>query len=261
MKRILNLALILSLIASVFTSCQGDVKSSSYVNYKIVSGGTNLTELVKKECESYNNTHHNAISKESTLEDFDHVVKKIENEVFANNDNYKIYSYTEVTLSLYWFNDTIKEVKLQLEPNVKEVIYLAVIVTQENEAGAIDKFTEILSKRLTDKGFVSSEPNVYTFYEEFENINKAHSRYLQLEKAPILDFMLFRGVLWNDLGYDQYQGKVTITSELVDNTMDQGTEQTTYKDSGWFYDYKKTSNGNNRFINGDIKFYLQPTIE
>lgn len=261
MKRFFRFAAIFSIIAGIFTSCKENVESSSYVSHNIVAGCANLSELVKTECDLYNNTHYTPISKEATLENFDDVVKKIENEVFANNDNYKIYTYTEVTLSVFWNDSTIKEVKLQLQPNVDEIIYMAVIITQENEAGAIDKFTEILSKRLTAKGFVSSEPNKYTYYEEFENINKAHSRLLQLENAPILDLLLFRGVISNDLGYDYYQGKVTVAYELVDNTKYQGTEYTNFKNESWMLDLTKTSNGNNRYLNGVIKFILPPTVK
>lgn len=245
MKRILNLALIVSFMACVFSSCKETFSSYSVVSYNTSGADTELVSLIETKCNNYNNTHKNSSSKEATLKAFDNLVKEIELEILRNNDNYKIYVYTEIKLSVLWSNETIKETKLNLQPNVKAIVYLEAQITQENISGDIEAFTNEYSKKLIETGFESKEPNKYYYYNEYETIELA-TEYLNNSILKQINAKNYFKSL-NGNGFE-YKGIVNIKYNLVDNTQAPKSQITSTTINGFVTKY----HGNNEYGNGKI---------
>lgn len=250
MKRTIRLALLLSLVAGVFTSCKEDVTSFSFVDPNYVGNTENLTTLIKNEVEAYNSTHMAASSKEATLADFDNLVKKIENEVETNNSNFKIFGNTTVKLSLEWNNKVIKETKLNLVQNTKKAITLSANIDQKNIAGDSDAFTKVYSEKLTAAGFTQSG-NKYTFYKEYSTMEDAKAGLNSLKDNGILNFKKATAYFATLSGGDfSYTGEISINYELEDgNEAPKGTRFSENPTSA-IYSYSLVSYDNHETCDG-----------
>lgn len=252
MKKILNLALLMSIMACAFTSCKESISATSVVEYTTHGTNAQLNNLLQTECKNYNNTLKTR-SKEASLKEFDNLVKKLENEILNNKDNkYTIYKDTEIKLSLTWSSEIIKETKLKLEPNVEDIIYLAILINQENESGDIETFTNEYSKKLTEAGMVSADPYKYVYYKEYSTIEDAQADY-NAKYNSILNFKGLNSYLrsLNGTGID-YKGKITITYELKDNRQAPTEGVMEILDKGTGYINIKYIQNNNKSANGTI---------
>lgn len=252
MKRIIKLALSLGLIVGLFTSCKEDITSYSYVTKNSIGDTGNLTLLINNEIKEYNSMHGTALTKESTLEDFNNLVKTIENEVETNNSNYKIYGNTSTTLSLEWYNEIIKETKLNLVQNTKKAITLSANIDQKNIDGDSVAFTKVYSEKLTAAGFTQSG-NKYTFYKEYSTMEDAKAGLNSLKDNGILNFKKATAyfVKLSEKEFS-YTGQISIEYELEDGNEAPKGSSTKENPKNKDYNYTRLTRDNYETCDGTI---------
>lgn len=217
-EKIIKRIAIFTMALMCFSSCENEnnITSNAYVFRETVGIDTKLNTYISNEISSFNNIHTNGLYyKDEVIYDFDKLVKKIEDE--ANYGNYKLYTFSEVTLGLIWKGTDIKTEKLNLNPNIPAKVILSAEIEQDNIGGDPTRFTELYSKKLTDAGFVIKEENEYTYYREFDILADAEAELKKLENDSILDYAKAANYFISMEEMD-YLGRIEIEYTLLDGT-------------------------------------------
>ena len=164
MRRLLKLRIMITKIMkrlAIFTmalmclsSCQNDDNMTSYATVSTNSKGLEykLQLYIQDEVGKFNDEHlFSVFYKDEVLEDFNNLVKTLEDE--ANSGKYNIFAFSSETLILKWGIKELNKVNLNLITNIPEKISLSAEIEQHNVRGDSTRFTELYSKKLTDAGF------------------------------------------------------------------------------------------------------------
>ena len=223
------------------SSCVNDDNTTSYASISTQSKGLDLKlqMYLMEEIRTFNDEHFfRVFYKDEVINDFDKLVKKLEEE--ANSGEYTIYTYSEMNLELKWNIKKIKEVKLNLIPNVPAKIILSAEIEQTNISGDPTRFTELYTQKLTNAGFVIKKDNEYTYYKEFDEVADAENDLKRLENDSILNYIkAYR--YFSSMEEMDYSGKVEIEYSLIDGKSENLTPYSNISITDAFYSYKKTS--------------------
>ena len=249
MRRLLKLRIMITKIMkrlAIFTmalmclsSCQNDDNMTSYATVSTNSKGLEykLQLYIQDEVGKFNDEHlFSVFYKDEVLEDFNNLVKTLEDE--ANSGKYNIFAFSSETLILKWGIKELNKVNLNLITNIPEKISLSAEIEQHNVRGDSTRFTELYSKKLTDAGFTIKENNKYAYYREFNKLADAENDLERLENDSILNYVkAYR--YFNSMEEMEYQGQVDIKYELINGKDEELSPYTNDSGSSVFYEYKK----------------------
>jgi hypothetical protein len=250
--KIMKRLAIFTMALMCLSSCQNEDNMTSYATVSTSGKGLEykLQLFIQEEVGEFNDEHFfRVFYKDEVLEDFDHLVKTLEEE--ANSGKYTIYAYSEMTLGLKWGTKDLKKVKLNLIPNVAAKVILSAEIEQENISGDSTRFTELYTKKLTDAGFVVKDNNEYAYYREFDNLADAENDLKRLENDSILNYIKAHRYFVSMEAMD-YLGKVEIEYELVNGLNESLAGYSNISTTDAFYAYDKVCTPNKLSADGYV---------